>query len=110
MSPDGEPPNDGARRGEVEAAARVAAGLVHEFRNVLNPIVSAAWLVEANANDPAKVVELARRIGGFARTEDRIAAKLRELLDREAAGEATGEAPPPARHGDIHSTPSSSTT
>jgi hypothetical protein len=77
---------DNARRREIETANRVAAGLLHEFRNVLNPIVSAAWLLEANANDPSKVIELAHRITGFAKTESRIAAKLRELLDKEAAG------------------------
>jgi nitrogen-specific signal transduction histidine kinase len=71
---------------DTEVARRVAAALVHEFRNVLNPIVSAAWLLEANANDPAKVIELARRIDGFAKADARISGKVRELLDAEAAG------------------------
>ena len=87
MSTEREPRTDDARRRDLETASRVAAGLLHEFRNVLNPIVSAAWLLEANANDPEKVIELARRIDGFAKAEERIAAKVRELLDREAAGE-----------------------
>ncbi len=78
---------DDERRRGVEAAERVAAGLLHEFRNVLNPIVSAAWLVEANAKDPAKVIELARRIDGFAKADSRLSSKVRELLDREAAGD-----------------------
>jgi nitrogen-specific signal transduction histidine kinase len=78
--------DENTRRG-IEAAERVAAGMMHEFRNVLNPIVSAAWLLEANAGDPAKVMELARRIDGFAKADARIAAKIRELIDREAAGE-----------------------
>ena len=86
MNPDAKPPVADARRQELEAASRVAAGLLHEFRNVLNPIVSAAWLLEANANDPEKVIELARRIEGFAKAETRIAARLRELLNEEAAG------------------------
>ena len=77
---------DDARRRELEVANRVAAGLLHEFRNVLNPIVSAAWLLEANANNPSKVIELAQRINGFAKADAKIAAKLRELLDKEAAG------------------------
>jgi nitrogen-specific signal transduction histidine kinase len=72
----------------LETAERVAAALLHEFRNVLNPIVSAAWLVEANANDPAKVVELAKRIDAFARADARLSAKIRELLDKESSGEA----------------------
>ena len=86
MSTEEEPGVAEARRREVEAASRVAAGLLHEFRNVLNPIVSAAWLIEANAKDPEKVIELARRIDGFAKAEERIAGKVRELLDKEAAG------------------------
>lgn len=86
MSADELPQVDETRRAEVEAAARVAAGLLHEFRNILNPIVSAAWLLEANANDSQKVIELAHRIDGFARADARIAVKARELLDREAAG------------------------
>ncbi len=90
MSADEPSQVDEKRRVEVEAAARVAAGLLHEFRNVLNPIVSAAWLLEANANDPQKVIELARRIDGFAKADARIAVKLQELLDREAAGRSNG--------------------
>ena len=86
MNADAGAPVDEAQRHEMEVAGRVAAALMHEFRNVLNPIVSAAWLVAANANDPAKVIELARRIDGFAKSEARIAAKLRTLLDAEAAG------------------------
>ena len=71
---------------QLEVARRVAAGLTHEFRNILSPIVSAAWLLEANANDPEKVIELARRIDGFAKAEARIAAKLRQMMEEEAAG------------------------
>jgi nitrogen-specific signal transduction histidine kinase len=76
----------------VDAMRRVASALVHEIRNVLNPIVSAAYLLEAHADDPQKVRELAKRIEGFAKAEDRVAAKRRELLEREVAaagGDAT---------------------
>jgi signal transduction histidine kinase len=73
---------DGAR--ELAAAERVAGAMLHEVRNVLNPIVSAAFLLDANAGDPAKVRELARRIEGFAKAEERVAAKMRELLAIEA--------------------------
>jgi nitrogen-specific signal transduction histidine kinase len=93
MRTNDKPATDEERRHELEAAGRVAAGLLHEFRNVLNPIVSAAWLLEVNANDPEKVIELARRIDGFAKAEARIGAKLRDLLDREAAGQPA--CPPP---------------
>lgn len=86
MTADELPNADEGRRAELAAAARVAAGLLHEVRNVLNPIVSAAWLLEANANDPQKVIELARRIDGFARADARLAVRVRELLDQEIAG------------------------
>jgi nitrogen-specific signal transduction histidine kinase len=90
----------------LEAMHRVASALVHEIRNVLNPIVSAAYLLEAHAENPQKVRELAKRIEEFAKAEDRVAAKRRELLEREATavvveaiGEASGEAVvSPLRH------------
>jgi nitrogen-specific signal transduction histidine kinase len=87
----------------LASARRVASGMLHEIRNVLNPIVSAAFLLEANANDPAKVHELATRIEGFAKGEARIAAKMKELLDKEAAGEQgdsrhAGVPPAPSPH------------
>ena len=75
--------NDDLNR-RLEAAERVANGLVHEIRNVLNPIVSAAFLLNANANDPIKVRELASRIEGFAKAEARVLVKKAELLAREA--------------------------
>ena len=68
----------------LDAMHRIASALVHEIRNVLNPIVSAAYLLDAHADDPQKVRELAKRIEGFAKAEDRVAAKRRELLEREA--------------------------
>ena len=95
MSTEREPRTDDARRRDLETASRVAAGLLHEFRNVLNPIVSAAWLLQANANDPEKVIELARRIDGFAKAEARIDARLRELLDREVGGQPAHPQPTP---------------
>jgi hypothetical protein len=104
MGTTGKSQGGDAPQAELDAAGRVAAGLLHEFRNVLNPIVSAAWLVEANARDPEKVIELARRIDGFAKAEARIAAKARELLDGEAAvrsGQPSQQRPSPS----VSSTP-----
>ena len=106
MTADGDPKMVDAKRGGLEAAERVAAGMLHEFRNVLNPIVSAAWLLEAHSTDPERVRELARRIDGFAKAEARIAAKLRELLDREVAG---GTASPQQNDDAVRSASSTST-
>ena len=77
----------------LEAMHRIASALVHEIRNVLNPIVSAAYLLDAHAENPQKVRELAKRIEEFAKAEERVIAKLRELLEREATG-AIGEVSP----------------
>ena len=82
VSPNARSNDDVNRR--LEAAERVANGLVHEIRNVLNPIVSAAFLLNANATDPIKVRELASRIEGFAKAESRVLVKKAELLAREA--------------------------
>jgi hypothetical protein len=79
--------------------------MLHEVRNVLNPIVSAAYLLEANAHDPDKVRELAHRIDGFARAEARVAARMQDLLDREAA--ALDPAGAPLHHAPSSSSPSS---
>jgi hypothetical protein len=86
-----EGPESGAERARrLDCAARVAGAMLHEVRNVLNPIVSAAFLLDVNAENPTRVRELAKRIEGFAKAEERVAAKMRELLDREAAGDEAG--------------------
>ena len=92
------------RERRLAAAERVAGAMLHEVRNVLNPIVSAAFLLDAHAGDPAKVRELARRIEGFAKAEERVAAKMRELLAQEAQ---RPEIPPAAG---VSSAPASSST
>ena len=71
------------RERRLEAVRRATRALLHEFRNVLNPIMSAAYLLEANAGDPAKVRELAGRIEAFARADERVAAKMREQIPRQ---------------------------
>lgn len=84
------------------AADRMARALLHEVRNVLNPILSAAWLLDTHADHPEKVRELAKRIEEFATAEARITAKARELLALEKGEPAT----PPAGASDL-SVPSS---
>jgi hypothetical protein len=88
----------------LHAAERVATGMLHEIRNVLNPILSAAWLLQASAGDQNRVRELAARIEGFAKAEGRVAAKMRQLLAAE------GAALNPADAGADQSTETSSST
>ncbi len=79
-------PESGSTTGDprLDAATRVGRALLHEVRNVLNPIVSAAWLLDANATDPEKVRDLARRIEGFANADARLAGRMRALLAEES--------------------------
>lgn len=99
--------NGDAGADRVSAAERVATKLMHEMRNVLNPIVSAAWLLDANASDPAKVRELARRIEDFAKAESRLSSRVRELIAEESA-RPPAERPPGAEAGALGSSRSSS--
>ena len=89
--------SEDVRLHHLDAARRVAEGLLHEVRNVLSPITSAAYLVEAHAANPLKVGELARRIAGFADANSRLSARLEELLRDEAAGAPSGSAPSSTR-------------
>ncbi len=77
---------------DLEAAERVGKALIHEARNVLTPIISAAFLLDTHAENPEKVRELAKRIEDFARSEDRLLAKMRAVLEHERLGDA-GPAP-----------------
>ena len=68
---------------EPDAAGRVSAEMLHEIRNVLNPIVAAAYLLRTHARDPGRVTELAERIEQFARGEQRVADRMVAALARE---------------------------
>ncbi len=78
--------NEADRQQRVDEARRVAEGLLHEMRNVLNPITSAAYLIEAHAGNPVKVAELARRIAEFANANSRLVARMQELIEKEVPG------------------------
>ncbi|HEY3288321.1 MAG TPA: ATP-binding protein [Gemmatimonadaceae bacterium] len=72
------------REQRLAAAGRVAAGLMHEFRNVLMPIANAAFVLEQQAEDPAKVRELARRLAQMAQVRGRVLDRLRDFLRQDA--------------------------
>jgi signal transduction histidine kinase len=73
------------REQRLAAAGRVAAGLLHEFRNVLAPIANLAFVLEHQADDPAKVRDLARRLGELAQVRGRVADRLRDYIRQDAA-------------------------
>lgn len=72
------------REQRMAAAGRVAAGLLHEFRNVLSPISNLAFLLEQQADDPAKVRELAQRMSRLMQVRPRVAERLRDFLRQDA--------------------------
>lgn len=72
------------REQRLAAAGRVAAGLLHEFRNVLSPISNLAFLLEQQADDPARVRELSQRLSRLTQARGRVAERLRDFLRQDA--------------------------
>ena len=72
------------REQRLAAAGRVAAGLLHEFRNVLGPIGNLAFLIEQQAGDPERVRELAQRMGRLTQVQGRVAERLRDFVRQDA--------------------------
>lgn len=72
------------REQRLAAAGRVAAGLLHEFRNVLSPISNLAFLLEQQAGDPERVRELAQRLSRLTQARGRVAERLRDFLRQDA--------------------------
>ncbi len=73
------------REQRLAAAGRVAAGLLHEFRNVLGPIGNMAFILERQADDPERVRELARRLTQLTQAQGRVTDRLRDFLRQDAA-------------------------
>lgn len=73
------------REQRLAAAGRVAAALLHEFRNVLAPIANLAFVLERQADDPARVRELAQRLAALTQVRSRVADRLRDFVRQDAA-------------------------
>jgi signal transduction histidine kinase len=71
-----------ARDRRLAAARDLAAAVLHDVNNTLNPIVAAAFLMERRADDPAAVREYAGRIAraaqAFAATAERVGRFVRQ--------------------------------
>lgn len=72
------------REQRLAAAGRVAAGLMHEFRNALSPISNLAFVLEQQADQPERVRELARRLAQLAQVRGRVLDRLRDFLRQDA--------------------------
>ncbi len=72
------------REQRLAAAGRVAAGLLHDMRNVLSPISNLAFLLEQQAGDPERVRELAQRLSRLTQARGRVADRLRDFVRQDA--------------------------
>jgi signal transduction histidine kinase len=72
-----------ARDRRLAAVGQLAAGVMHDVNNALNPIMAAAWLLDHRANDPVAVRDYAQRIARAAETGAATAARVGRFLRQE---------------------------
>ena len=72
-----------ARERRLTAVGQLAAGVMHDVNNALNPIMAAAYLLEANAENPAAVRDYAVRIAKAAETGAATAARVGRFIRQE---------------------------
>ena len=72
-----------ARERRLAAVGQLAAGVMHDVNNALNPIMAAAYLLETNAENPAAVRDYAVRIAKAAETGAATAARVGRFIRQE---------------------------
>ena len=72
-----------ARDRRLAAVGQLAAGVMHDVNNALNPIMAAAYLLGRNADDPVLVRDYARRIQKAAETGAATAARVGRFIRQE---------------------------
>ena len=72
-----------ARDRRLAAVGQLAAGVMHDVNNALNPIMAAAYLLEMNADNPAAVRDYAARIARAAETGAATAARVGRFIRQE---------------------------
>jgi PAS domain S-box-containing protein len=72
-----------ARERRLTAVGQLAAGVMHDVNNALNPIMAAAYLLEANATKPEAVRDYAQRIARAAETGAATAARVGRFIRQE---------------------------
>ncbi|HEX3866429.1 MAG TPA: ATP-binding protein, partial [Gemmatimonadaceae bacterium] len=71
------------RERRLAAVGQLAAGVMHDVNNALNPIMAAAYLLDAHAEDPAAVRDYAVRIAKAAETGAATAARVGRFIRQE---------------------------
>ena len=72
-----------ARERRLAAVGQLAAGVMHDVNNALNPIMAAAHLLMLHADDPAVVRDYAMRIAKAAETGAATAARVGRFIRQE---------------------------
>jgi signal transduction histidine kinase len=72
-----------SRERRLAAVGQLAAGVMHDVNNALNPIMAAAYLLETNANNPDAVRDYAVRIAKAAETGAATAARVGRFIRQE---------------------------
>ncbi|HTR78911.1 MAG TPA: PAS domain-containing protein, partial [Gemmatimonadaceae bacterium] len=72
-----------ARERRLAAVGQLAAGVMHDVNNALNPIMAASYLLEANAENPVAVRDYAVRIAKAAETGAATAARVGRFIRQE---------------------------
>lgn len=72
-----------SRERRLAAVGQLAAGVMHDVNNALNPIMAAAYLLEANAESPTAVRDYAVRIAKAAETGAATAARVGRFIRQE---------------------------
>lgn len=72
-----------SRERRLAAVGQLAAGVMHDVNNALNPIMAAAYLLEANAENPSAVRDYAVRIAKAAETGAATAARVGRFIRQE---------------------------
>ena len=72
-----------AHERRLAAVGQLAAGVMHDVNNALNPIMAAAYLLNANAENPDRVRDYAMRIAKAAETGAATAARVGRFIRQE---------------------------
>ena len=72
-----------SRERRLAAVGQLAAGVMHDVNNALNPIMAAAYLLETNAENPEAVRDYAVRIAKAAETGAATAARVGRFIRQE---------------------------
>lgn len=72
-----------SRERRLAAVGQLAAGVMHDVNNALNPIMAAAYLLDSNAENPTAVRDYAVRIAKAAETGAATAARVGRFIRQE---------------------------